>query len=128
MTDSQIRRYRANDMDKFFAGVSLYSNQMEQKVYKLSVELEKERDIANLIENSFVLLAGSLIEVSSLYRKFTRFQSDETWVHFSKSMEFIFDTMDYTWVRSYVKSHPLILASLHQSTRQSPLQRNQDYQ
>ena len=126
MTDSQIHRYCVDDMDKYIAGVSLYSKQMKQKVYQLSVELENERECANSIENLFVLLAGSLIEVSSLYRKFTRRQSNETWVHFNKNM--IFDTMDYTWVRSYVKSHPLILASLHQSTRQSPLQRNQDYQ
>ena len=111
MTDSQIHRYCVDDMDKYIAGVSLYSKQMKQKVYQLSVELENERECANSIENLFVLLAGSLIEVSSLYRKFTRRQSNETWVHFNKNM--IFDTMDYTWVQSYAKSHPGILASKH---------------
>ena len=61
MTDSQIHRYCVDDMDKYIAGVSLYSKQMKQKVYQLSVELENERECANSIENLFVLLAGSLI-------------------------------------------------------------------
>ena len=60
-------------MDKYVAGVSLYSNQMEQKVHQLSAELEKEldnvksmRDDAICNEETFVMVAALLIE-SQIY-------------------------------------------------------------
>ena len=92
MTDSQFFCCRADDMDKYIAGVSLYSNQMEQKVHQLLAELEKERDSVRKMrddaihnEETFVMVASSLIEMSSLYRKFMRCRSVETWVHFEKN-------------------------------------------
>ena len=119
MTDSQLFCCCADDMDKYVAGVSLYSNQMEQKVHQLSAELEKERDNVKSMrddaicnEETFVMVAALLIELS-LYRKFLRCQSVETCVCFEKNMEFIFDTMDYSWVHPFLMSHPRFLASKH---------------
>ena len=114
MTESQFFRCRADDMDKYIAGVSL----LEQKVNQLSAELEKERDNVRIMrdyaihnEESFVKVAASLIQMSSLYREFMRCRSVEAWVHFEKTMEFIFDAMDYSSIRPFVLSHPCFLAS-----------------
>ena len=77
MTDSQFFCCRADNMDKYIAGVSL----LEQKVHQLSAELEKERDNVKSMrddaicnEETFVMVAALLIELS-LYRKFMRCQS-----------------------------------------------------
>ena len=70
------------------------------------------RDDAICNEETFVMVAALLIELS-LYRKFMRCQSVETCVCFEKNIEFIFDTMDYSWVHPFLMSHPRFLASKH---------------
>ena len=114
MTESQFFRCRADDMDKYIAGVS----RMEQNSHIMWAELEKERenvkimrDIAMHREEAFVMVSASLIQMSSLYREFMRCRSVEAWVHFEKTMEFIFDAMDYSSIRPFVLSHPCFLAS-----------------
>ena len=103
-------------MDKYIAGVSL----LEQKVHQLSAELEKERENVRIMyddnvnnQQIFVIVAGWLIGLSTLYRDFMRCRSVETWACFEKNMESTFKEVDYSWIRPFVLSHHPANASKH---------------
>ena len=109
MTDSRKRHYSDHEVEKYIAGVSLYRNQMEQKLNQLSAELEKNREDAMRIETAFALLGGDLVEASFLYRDFLDSPSDETSDHFHDKIFFIFDEVIHnSWLGSFIKSHPCV--------------------
>ena len=103
-------------MDKYIAGVSL----LEQKVHQMSAELEKERDNVRIMyddnvnnEQNFVVVAGWLIILSSLYRDFMRCRSVETWARFEKKWNPLLEQ----WItHGFVLLSCLILVSTHQNT------------